>query len=77
MKPYDTVRAPVKHAAPGQVRCPHYQAVQAVPPQPAEQQPLAYPPDVQRLAELSFFSPYKNKPPLDGIIAATSGVIID
>ena len=43
MKPYDTVRAAVKHAAPGQVRCPHYQAVQAVPPQAAEQQPLAYP----------------------------------
>ena len=46
MKPYDTVRAAAKHAAPGQVRCPHYQAVQTVPPQPAEQQPLAYPPDV-------------------------------
>ena len=43
-------------------------------PQPAEQQPLAYPPDVQRLAELSFISPYKNKPPLDGIVSLTSEV---
>ena len=65
-EPYDTVQAPAKQAAPGQGGCPHYQAV---PPQPAEQQPLAYPPDVQSLAELSFISPYEKIPELYGIIA--------
>ena len=68
-EPYDTVRAPAKHAAPGQDGCSHYQAVQAVAPQQAKQQPLAYPPDVQSLAELSFISPYEKIPELDGIIA--------
>ena len=74
MKKGTTVRAPAKHAAPGQDGCSHYQAVQAVPPKPAKQQPLAYPPDVQSLAELSYISPYEKIPELGGITASTSGV---
>ena len=45
-KPNDCTRAHAKHASNNQQQLFHNQAVLAVPPQPAEQQPLAYPPDV-------------------------------